>query len=39
LGSEAYYLVYQNTESLSAAARRFRGWLLEQARAADRLPG
>ncbi|MDH3219190.1 MAG: LysR family transcriptional regulator [Gammaproteobacteria bacterium] len=37
-GSEAYYLVYQNTESLSAAARRFRGWLLEQARAADRLP-
>ena len=30
--SEAYYLIYQNTESLSAAARQFRDWLLEQAR-------
>jgi len=30
--SEAYYLVYQNVESLSAAAAAFRGWLLEAAR-------
>ncbi len=29
--TEAYYLVYQNTESLSLAARLFRDWLLEQA--------
>lgn len=29
--SEAYYLVYQNTESLSLAAKLFRDWLLEQA--------
>lgn len=28
--SEAYYLIYQNTESLSAAARKFRDWLLRQ---------
>jgi LysR family glycine cleavage system transcriptional activator len=28
--SEAYYLVYQNTESLSRAARLFRDWLLGQ---------
>lgn len=27
---EAYYLVYQNIENLSASARVFRGWLLEQ---------
>ena len=27
--SEAYYLVYQNVESLSPAARVFRDWLLE----------
>ena len=31
--SEAYYLVYQNTESLTDAARLFRGWLLEASRA------
>jgi len=29
--TEAYYLVYQNLESLSAAAKNFREWLLEQA--------
>jgi len=28
--SEAYYLVYQNTESLTDAARLFRNWLLGQ---------
>ena len=28
--TEAYYLVYQNLESLSVAARNFRDWLLEQ---------
>jgi len=28
--TEAYYLVYQNLESLSAAAKNFRDWLLEQ---------
>ena len=28
--SEAYYLVYQNIESLSAAAAQFRDWLLQQ---------
>ena len=28
--TEAYYLVYQNTESLSPAARLFRDWLLEE---------
>ena len=28
--SEAYYLVYQNTESLSGAASVFRDWLLDQ---------
>ena len=28
--SEAYYLVYQNVESLSPAASGFRDWLLEQ---------
>ena len=28
--SEAYYLVYQNTESLTDAARLFRDWLLAQ---------
>ena len=27
--SEAYYLVYQNVESLSAAASAFRNWLLQ----------
>jgi len=27
--TEAYYLVYQNTESLSQAARLFRDWLME----------
>ena len=31
--SEAYYLVYQNTESLTDAARLFRDWLLEASRA------
>jgi len=30
--TEAYYLVYQNTESLSPAARLFRDWLLEEAK-------
>lgn len=29
--SEAYYLVYQNTESLTDAARLFRDWLLGEA--------
>lgn len=29
---EAYYLVYQNLESLSPAARAFREWLLSQCR-------
>ena len=29
--TEAYYLVYQNLESLSGAARNFRAWLLEEA--------
>jgi LysR family glycine cleavage system transcriptional activator len=28
--TESYYLVYQNTESLSLAARLFRDWLLRQ---------
>ena len=28
--TEAYYLIYQNTESLSPAARLFRDWLLEE---------
>jgi len=28
--TEAYYLVYQNTESLSPAARLFRNWLLDE---------
>jgi len=28
--SEAYYLVYQNVESLSSAATAFRDWLLEE---------
>jgi DNA-binding transcriptional LysR family regulator len=28
--SEAYYLVYQNVESLSSAATDFRDWLLEE---------
>lgn len=28
--SEAYYLVYQNIESLSSAATAFRNWLLEE---------
>ena len=35
---EAYYLVYQNTESLSQAARLFRDWLLTQAAMPDVLP-
>ncbi|MDH3388602.1 MAG: LysR substrate-binding domain-containing protein [Gammaproteobacteria bacterium] len=29
--SEAYYLVYQNLESLSGPARKFHAWLLDQA--------
>ena len=29
--SEAYYLVYQNVESLSPAAAAFRDWLLQAA--------
>ena len=33
--TEAYYLVYQNLENLSAAARAFHAWLLEQVRHAD----
>ena len=28
--SEAYYLIYRNLESLSGAARQFRGWLLQE---------
>ena len=36
--SEAYYLVYRNTESLSGAARSFRDWLLESARDPARIP-
>jgi LysR family glycine cleavage system transcriptional activator len=28
--TEAYYLVYQNLESLSGAARKFHAWLLDQ---------
>ena len=30
--SEAYYLIYQNVESLSATAATFRDWLLAQAK-------
>ena len=30
--SEAYYLIYRNTESLSRAAGQFRGWLLDAVR-------
>lgn len=30
--NEAYYLVYQNLENLSAAAHRFRDWLLQGVR-------
>ena len=30
--SEAYYLIYQNLDSLSAAAAAFRKWLLAEAR-------
>lgn len=37
--SEAYYLIYRNTESLSRAAGRFRDWLLDQAKEASRAPG
>jgi DNA-binding transcriptional LysR family regulator len=33
--TEAYYLVYQNLESLSAAAKNFRQWLLEQTTTAN----
>ncbi len=29
-GTEAYYLIYRNLESLSAAARDFRAWLLAE---------
>ena len=35
--TEAYYLVYQNLESLSGAARNFRDWLLDQARSSNRV--
>ena len=34
--SEAYYLIYRNTESLSRAAVLFRDWLLGETRAAAR---
>ena len=37
--SEAYYLIYRNTESLSRAANRFRDWLLEVAGDPGNLPG
>ena len=37
--SEAYYLIYQNVESLSAAAAGFRQWLLDEARTRQREPG
>jgi DNA-binding transcriptional LysR family regulator len=30
--SEAYHLVYQNVDSLSAAAAAFREWLIDEAR-------
>lgn len=36
--SEAYYLIYRNTESLTRAARSFRDWLLDAARDARRQP-
>ena len=36
---EAYYLVYQNIESLSPAASRFRDWLLQRADRPEVLPG
>lgn len=35
--TEAYYLVYQNLESLSGAARNFREWLLDQVRNSNRI--
>ena len=34
--TEAYYLVYQNLENLSVAARRFHAWLLDQCRRSSR---
>jgi LysR family glycine cleavage system transcriptional activator len=34
--SEAYYLIYRNTESLSRAAGRFRDWLLSEVKDAPR---
>ena len=34
--TEAYYLIYQNQESLSAAARNFREWLLKQVKISNR---
>ena len=37
--SEAYYLIYRNTESLSDAAGQFRGWLLDAARDPASMPG
>ena len=36
--SEAYYLIYRNTESLSRAASGFRDWLLEEAKSPSRIP-
>jgi DNA-binding transcriptional LysR family regulator len=36
--SEAYYLIYRNTESLSRAASRFRDWLLDEVKDASRAP-
>ena len=37
--SEAYYLIYRNTESLSRAAHQFRDWLLDVAREPAEMPG
>jgi LysR family glycine cleavage system transcriptional activator len=37
--SEAYYLIYRNTESLSRAAGGFRDWLLDEVKHAPRAPG
>jgi DNA-binding transcriptional LysR family regulator len=36
--SEAYYLIYRNTESLSRAAGVFRDWLLAETKNASRIP-
>ena len=35
--SEAYYLIYRNSESLTRAASRFRDWLLDEVRDPSRL--